>query len=176
MQQNTTYTVNIILREKVSNKYLGAITKKITTKQANTPQFDGLLEDRTYYVLYDNNGNKTIGDKIKLDGSNIPDNWYDYSKSRWANIVVTDGKIENGQIVDATTTSYFVWIPRYEYRILIDRDVQSTDNRRVEINFIEGTSTETTYGYQIPEAFTWDDGENTKQLLGYWISKYELSE
>lgn len=176
LNTNTTYTVNIIVREVSTNKHVGAITKKITTKKANSPELIGLDENRTYYVLYDDSGNMSIGDKIKTDGSNIPDNWYDYSESKWANIVVTDGEIQNGQITNETTISYFVWIPRYEYRILADRDNESTSNRRVEINFIEGTDTQTNDGYQIPEAFTWENGDEKRELLGYWISKYELSE
>ena len=42
----------------------------------------------------------------------MPNDWYDYSKSRWANIVVTDGTIKNGQITGATMTTYYTWIPR----------------------------------------------------------------
>ena len=39
---------------------------------------------------------------------------------------------------------------------------------RTEVRFIEGTSTQTDTGYQIPEAFTFDG----KQLTGYWAMKY----
>ena len=160
-----TYTVNIIVRDRNSNKYIGAITRKVTTKYINKPNFEGFVEDRTYYVLYDNNGNMTIGDKIKTDGSNMPSNWYDYTNKKWANIVVTDGTIQNGQIVGATSTSYFVWIPRYQYAL-------NTTTQRVDAKFIDGNGTDTDEGYKIPEAFTW----NGKELYGYWISKYELSE
>lgn len=65
-----------------------------------------------------------------------------------------------------------VWIPRYEYMILSDRDNVNKQNRRTEVKFITGTSTETSTGYQIPEAFTFGG----KELTGYWISKYQLSE
>lgn len=178
LEANTTHTVNIIIREKESNKYLGAKTKKVTITKVNEPQFDGFVEDRTYYVEYDENGNQKIGENIKLDKSNLPKDWYNYGKSRWANIVVTDGRVENGKIVDATNTSYFVWIPRYQYKL-------DTTKQRVDVDFIEGTGTEATLGYQIPEAFTWEvdnpdtTAENktvTKELMGYWISKYELGE
>ena len=62
---------------------------------------------------YDEN-NKTdhIGDKISVKNdtvantekkiaANPPENWYDYSKSNWANIVVTDGTIEGNTIKSA---------------------------------------------------------------------------
>ena len=110
----------------------------------------------------------TIGSKIKNDGSNMPDNWYDYGTRKWANIVVTDGSVENGEIKNATKTTYFVWIPRYQYSL-------DTVNQRTNVKFIEGVETQTQAGYQIPEAFTWGDSEeNLVQLRGYWITKYQL--
>ena len=106
----------------------------------------------------------------------MPTNWYNYRDSKWANIVVTDGNVVDGKIESATTTSYFTWVPRYEYRILSDRANLSLANRRTEVNFINGTSTDTTYGYQIPEAFTWtNQAGETVQIPGYWASKYQLS-
>lgn len=172
LEPNSTHVVTIIIREKQSNKFLGATTKRVTIKRVNEPQFDGFIEDRTYYVTYDKSGNMKVGDKIKKDRSNMPKDWYSYGESKWANIVVTDGKVRNGKIEDATTTSYFVWIPRYQYKL-------DTTKQRVDIDFIEGNGTEATLGYQIPEAFTWETviggKTETKELMGYWISKYELS-
>ena len=154
---------------------MGAITKKATTEDANTPELTGFVESMTYYVLYDNDGNRTIGDNVKNDGSNMPANWYSYRDSKWANIVVTDGQVVGGQLQNATTTNYLVWIPRYEYRIL-SRPNLSTANRRIETNFLAGTSTTTSDGYQIPEAFTWQKDDGTEvQIKGYWMSKYQLS-
>ena len=128
----------------------------------------GFKEDRTYYVSYDESGNNmTVGEKIKQDGSNAPNDWYDYSTRKWANIVVTDGTVTNGKITGATTTSYFVWIPRYQYAL-------DTVNQRTNVKLISGTGTETEAGYQIPEAFIWGDN-NEVQLPGYWMSKYQIS-
>ena len=175
LELNKTYTVNIIIRETQTNKYVGAITKKVKTENANSPELLGFVESRTYYVLYDEEGNETIGENIKNDGSNIPENWYDYSNSKWANIVITDGTIENGKIINATATTYLTWIPRYEYRILTDRDNLDVQNRRTEVNFLPGTSVSVTDGYKIPEAFTWGDNKEV-ELTGYWMSKYQLSD
>ena len=60
-------------------------------------EWEGFNEDRTYYVIYDEQNNMRIGDKIKIDGSNVPEEWYDYGSRKWANIVVTDGKVQNGK-------------------------------------------------------------------------------
>ena len=91
----------------------------------------------------------------------MPKNWYDYSQSKWANIVVQ----ENGK------TTYFTWIPRYEFMITSSQYSQPTIGR-TEVRFIQGTSTETDLGYQIPEAFTFND----QQLTGYWAMKYTAGE
>ena len=170
LTEGQTYTANIILRNADTDKYLGAITKKLTLEGENAPVLTGLVEDRTYYVLYDDDGNMTIGDNIKNDGSNMPENWYSYIDARWANIVVTDGTIVDGQITNATTTSYFVWVPRYQYNL-------NTTLQRANVKFINGIGTDTETGYKIPEAFTWvnEEGE-TVQIPGYWASKYQLSE
>ena len=91
---------------------------------------------------------------------------------RWANIVVTDGTIENGQITGATKTTYFVWIPRYAYSL-------DTQNQKTNIEFLDGVSTEVKAGYKIPEAFYWGDNATNymenKPLTGYWMSKYQLN-
>ena len=54
---------------------------------------------------------------------------------------------------------------------------ESLDNKRTDVNFIttDTTNDNCSTGYKVPEAFTWgDNGE--KQLTGYWLSKYQLSE
>ena len=168
LEPDKTYTVNIIARNASTNAYIAAVTQKVETIGGNAPVLKGFKEDRTYYVLFDENGNNMkIGDKIKSDGSNAPNDWYDYSTRKWANIVVTDGTVQNGKITGATTTSYFVWIPRYQYSL-------DTTNKRSRVKLISGTGGATESGYQVPEAFTWGDN-NQVQLPGYWMSKYQLS-
>ena len=161
---NTTYTINIIARNTSTNAYVGAITKKIKTIDAYAPDLTGFDKNNTFYVIYNDDGSEKERISIK---KKVPDNWYDYSNRKWANIVTT----ANG------TESYFVWIPRYEYRILEDRKNESLDNKRADVNFIttDITNDNCSTGYKVPEAFTWgDNGE--KQLTGYWMSKYQLNE
>lgn len=167
LEPNKIYTINIIARKASSNEFVAAVTKKVETVGANKPDLRGFNENNTYYVLYDEAGNMKVGDKIKNDGSNMPEDWYEYGARRWANIVVTNGTVENGEIKEATSTSYFVWIPRYQYSL-------DTVNQRTNVKFIDGTSTQTQAGYQIPEAFSWGDNGEV-QLTGYWMSKYQLS-
>ena len=161
---NTTYTVNIIARNASTNEYVGAITKKIKTTDVYAPDLTGFDKDTTFYVIYNDDGTEKERVSIK---KNVPSNWYDYSNRKWANIVTT----ANG------TESYFVWIPRYEYRILEDRENESLDNKRTDVNFIttDITNDNCSAGYKVPEAFTWGDNGEV-QLTGYWMSKYQLSE
>ena len=175
LNANTKYTVMVEVRNN-SDEYVGSVVKQISTIDANKPELSGFNAEQTYYVCYDNNGNETIGDKIKSDGSNLPSNWYDYSSSKWANIVVTDGTVSGGQITGATKTTYFTWIPRYEFGIDSTQQMQPA-TARTEVRFLSGTSKDVDAGYQIPDAFwfdknsngTQDDGE---QLTGYWVMKY----
>ena len=161
---NTTYTVNIIARNASTNEYVGAITKKIKTTDVYAPDLTGFDKDTTFYVIYNDDG--TEKERVSIKKS-APSNWYDYSNRKWANIVTT----ANG------TESYFVWIPRYEYRILEDRENESLDNKRTDVNFIttDITNDNCSAGYKVPEAFTWGDNGEV-QLTGYWMSKYQLSE
>ena len=161
LSSNTKYTVLIEVRNSSTDEYVGSVVKQISTIDANKPDLNGFNADNTYYVLYDNDGNETIGDKIKNDGSNMPSNWYDYSSSKWANIVVKEGSM----------TMYYTWIPRYEFRANSSQ-YQQPAAARTEVRFLSGTSKDTDTGYQIPEAFTF----NGQDLTGYWAMKYTLGE
>ena len=160
LSSKTKYTVLVEIRN-ASDEYVGAVVKQISTIEANKPDLTGFNADCTYYVEYDSNGEEKVGDKIKNNGSNAPKDWYDYSNSKWANIVVK----ANGK------ETYFTWIPRYEFKITSSQQAQPA-TARTEVRFIEGTTTEASAGYQIPEAFTFDG----KQLSGYWSMKYTAGE
>ena len=180
LSSNTKYTVLVEVRNNATDEYAGTIVKQISTIDANKPELTGFNSNMTYYVLYDESGNQTIGDKIKNDGSNISQKWYSYSESKWANIVVTDGTVKNGKIENATMTTYYTWIPRYEFTITSSQYAQP-EAGRTEVRFISGTSKETAIGYQIPEAFWFDkNGNGTEdegeQLTGYWAMKYTAGE
>ena len=180
LSSNTKYTVLVEVRDSSTDEYIGTVVKQISTIDANKPELTGFNSSMTYYVLYDESGNETIGDKINNDGSNMPSNWYNYSTSRWANIVVTDGTIKNGKIENATMTIYYTWIPRYEFTITSSQYAQPVAGR-TEVRFISGTSKETDIGYQIPEAFWFDKNSNGtedagEQLTGYWEMKYTAGE
>lgn len=82
-------------------------------------------------------------------------NWYDYANKKWANAKTADG-------------SYWVWIPRYEYKIPTPH---SKNAQTIDINFIDKTKIVATDGYTINPAFTFGDTE----IQGMWVAKFEIS-
>lgn len=118
----------------------------------HTTSLDITYDGKTY--------TKKIIDPSKDQGLTV-ENWYNYEDKKWANIITYDG---NNQ------AAYWVWIPRYEYRV-------NKDPNGVDIVFIAPTQTIADSGYEIPDAFnTVDNSGNTVNLSGIWVSKYEMQE
>ena len=106
---------------------------------------------------------------VKWDGSQfVPDETnssYDYNNQQWANAVVTIDGVE----------SYFVWIPRYEYKINYTTPGTPSDGGTIDIKFIPTSQTTADEGYIIHPAFTSDvnNGGWSEELPGIWVGKYE---
>jgi len=139
----------------------GTTTDGGVDTSASNIQIDlsGFEETKTKYVLYDSEGNASLGDNIQLNESgvatNMPENWYDYKTKKWANVVT----INNSLI------TYWTYIPRYEYHTW-------TYTHFTDINFIPVGTTTASSGYKIPDAFKFAN----KNLKGYWVSKYRIQE
>ena len=144
-----------------NGEVVGSMTKECTQAKVNEPDVSGFNAETTFYVTYDGNDNEHSTIPVTEDA---PADWYDYGDSKWANIVTRNNGLE----------TYYTWIPRYEFKL--DQTAQ-----RSNINFIEGTSKETSNGYQIPDAFWFDKNGNGveddgEQLTGYWAMKYTVGE
>ncbi len=146
----STENVNIVNVTAVNSagEIIGSMTKECKQAKINEPELTGYNPETTFYVTYDENGNEHSTIPITREK---PEDWYDYGDSKWANIVTRNNGLE----------TYYTWIPRYEFKL-------DQTSERSNVNFIEGTSTQASDGYQIPEAFTFDG----KQLSGYWAMKY----
>ena len=146
----STENVNIVNVTAVNSagEIIGSMTKECKQAKINEPELTGYNTETTFYVTYDENGNEHSTIPITQEK---PEDWYDYGDSKWANIVTRNNGLE----------TYYTWIPRYEFKL-------DQTSERSNVNFIEGTSTQASDGYQIPEAFTFDG----KQLSGYWAMKY----
>ena len=117
--------------------------------QVNTPK---LLKGMTG-VYWDDNGQEVDVTKDNQE------NWYNYSEQKWANAKTEDG-------------SYWVWIPRYEYKI-------NSNDKTINVKFIETEKiiVDNDYTYIHP-AFTngtknnFKNGEWDKEIPGFWVAKY----
>lgn len=150
----------------------------IESKGVNAP----VLGENMELVKYDQeNGQWVAGvdyDYILEDGTD------DNNKSKWANARVTIDGID----------SYFVWIPRFAYKITYDADrtsgtidvkflIGTTDNYYDENGIIknakraETEQEDTTQDYYVHPAFTnnLNLGGWNSELTGIWIGKYETS-
>ena len=127
---------------------VGSMTKNYAPAVVNTPDLSGFNKDTTFYVTYDENEKEHSTTPISQP---MPQYWYEYGESKWANIVTRNNGLE----------TYYVWIPRYEF--MLDQT-----NQRSTVKFLSGTNNQPDSGYQIPEAFTF----NGQELTGYWAMKY----
>ncbi len=127
----------------------------------NKPNISSLPQGTTKAVKWDASNTET---QISLDVANSDTSWYDYTDKKWANIITTN----NGN------KAYWVWIPRYAYKI--DNPHTSTA-QQIHIIFLSGTSNSPADGGSLPSgyivhpAFTFG---NT-QLTGIWVAKFEAS-
>ncbi len=136
-------------------------------KGVNTPVIKSDLPNNMTMELvkWDEESKSFVNDSTKLSynyvaGSGTEDN----NESKWANARVKIDGIE----------SYFVWIPRYEYKI-------DNTTKTIDIKFIPKSQTKADDGYIIHPAFindstnNYDNGGWREELSGIWVGKYESS-
>ena len=120
------------------------------TKEVNSPKVEG-----TGLIPVYHNGSSWV-DLTSKSTEEEWNNWYNYdtTNKKWANARTADG-------------SMWVWIPRYEYKI-------NSTAKTIDVNFIQGTSTEATSGYTLHPAFGTDlnNGGWDKDISGFWVAKY----
>ena len=186
----------------ISNTY-SFPTKYVDTSGANAPK----LVENLIPVQYDDTQNSWV----KASEENYLYNgtpWYDYTNKQWANAVLVSStnrntyvEAEAGTVIPASEVlAYYVWIPRYKYKVFNVAKTMGTDSYNakttgIDIVFEEGTSltgeikcnnysfaaasssatNETCSGtngqYYTHPAFTFGDTE----LTGIWVGKFEIS-
>ena len=160
LKKNKEY--DICLVNETQKKMIGRTPVPTQNIQIDLTGFD---KNNTYYVLYDESGNNEVITDIKVDydgegnPTNIPDReqgvWYNYSNKIWANVVTK----ANDEI------AYWTYIPRYEY-LNVTNDPGATMIQFIPVS----KTTATNGGWKIPDSFRF----GTKDLKGYWISKYKV--
>ena len=162
-----TYYLHVLTVDNAGNKK-ETISNVITVKKE-------LLADGSYNDEKGVNTPKlgTGMTPIKWNGSswvnttgNDPE-WYDYTAKKWANAKTSDG-------------SMWVWIPRYAYSIT--SGYHSSSAGTIEVEFMKGTSNETSTGrtsfqnasgqgnWNIHPAFNYG-----QTVSGIWVAKFEAS-
>ena len=139
-----------------------------------------VLDDGMIPVTIANDGTVTV---VSLND----DSWYDYDTKQWANAVLVSSTnrstyktaSENGTANVTVSTSdilgYFVWIPRYSYKIwTVANTSQVGLEQAIEINFVTKDTKDTGTAvddFRTHPAFTFDNTE----LAGIWVGKFEIS-
>ena len=121
----------------------------------------------------------TSGTVVKTIGKNDSD-WYNYNKQKWANaVLVTESSRSTYLNTSGVTVSeddilaYYVWIPRYKYKIWTTEGSSTGNEQKINIIF-EGKNTPKSVATQAGEyhthpAFTF----GTTELDGIWVGKFE---
>ena len=133
-------------------------------------------------VVFDTTAGTTSvknGTKVKTIGKN-DSNWYNYSGKKWANAVLVTNTSRSKYLNTSGVTvsesdilGYFVWIPRYRYKIWTTGVSSSGKEQEIDIIFEGKNETKAvatqTGGYYTHPAFTFGNTE----LDGFWIGKFE---
>jgi type IV pilus assembly protein PilA len=125
----------------------------------------------------------TIEDDGTVKKADTATAWYDYTNKKWANVVVvTSTSRSTYQNATASTPitasdilAYYVWIPRYSYKLFNVDGTTGTTASTIEITFENKTTTKsvgTTNGEKLTHpAFTF----GTTELNGFWVGKFETT-
>ena len=126
-------------------------------------------------IELDNNGVVTYSDESE--------SWYNYCEQKWANAVIlvnSPSKIYNiGDVIsESDIESYFVWIPRYRYKLFhtnqadgVTDKLPESNAQEIEIKF-EGKETPVSVGTQDGEWLTHPAFTNF-DVNGIWVGKFE---
>ena len=168
--------------------------KNLDTSGANVPDLlDGLIPIKYNGSIW-----------VKADETNADDTyqWYNYNNQMWANAALVTGssreKYERASmgttINESDVLAYYVWIPRYKYKLFnatktVGVDSYNARTTGIDIVFESGTGstgtvsctiaidgTESCTGasngaYYTHPAFTFGSTE----LTGIWVGKFELT-
>lgn len=148
------------------------IKKKVLYKEDILNGTDPVLQDELIPVIIEDNGT--------VRKANIYSEWYNYEKQVWANAVIlinenVEYKVDD-IIPENNIESYFVWIPRYKYKIFDEgnydglTEVEQAE-QTIEVIF-ENKDTLVSNGTKVGEwlthpAFTSFDSN------GMWVGKFE---
>ena len=134
---------------------------------------------------------------VKADKNGAYNEWYDYGNQKWANaVMVTSATRDTYMNADVGTTipendilAYYVWIPRYKYKLFNASYSSGTSAQVIDVVFENGTSTTgtVTCTYASNGAETCQNNANgnwythpaftlgSTELKGIWVGKFETT-
>lgn len=169
---------NLKIKYKIKLKEINE-DKKITTdninKKCNNLINPPIITDGLIPVKIINDG------KVKTIENN--NDWYNYCEKRWANSVLVKQEARNKylnkkniEINNEDILAYFVWIPRYSYKLWTTKVEEDKfgKEQEIEIKFIDKNKKDK--GKKINQwythpAFTFGNTE----LSGIWVGKFEIT-
>ena len=126
--------------------------------------------------------------------------WYNYENQQWANIVLVNENATNGvegsqsreyylnnpdtEVIESDILGYYVWIPRYKYKIWTTGVSAAGQEQEIEImfeSFKEPMKLGTNVGeFRTHPAFWWDNDNDSEydegeMLPGIWVGKFETT-
>ncbi len=125
-------------------------------------------------IVYEKNGT--------IKKADINSNWYSYLDKQWANAVLVteesraayDEAKAGTKIEEVDILAYYVWIPRFEYKIF-NNTLSLVDKTEVDIRFVSKDTTTlnstTLNTYTTHPAFNYEN----QSLSGIWVGKFETT-
>lgn len=166
-QVNSAFTVGTKeLKGIWMSKYDASFVKPTTTGDVLAPDMTGFDANNTYIELFDKTTQTYSGIKLadaNLSTVNSSNEWYDYNNKVWANIKTSAHDLD----------AWWVWIPRYAYRVEADGKVNIlfVDLKNKPLDTINYPERKLPEGYVIADCFDVDGN----RLAGIWMSKYDVS-
>ena len=189
-------TSNCIEKYEGDTKYIYCLSSTETLEGDPSGANRPVLAEGMIPITYD--GNKWV----KADEYGTYNNWYDYGNQKWANaIMVTSTKRETYMNADVGITipendilAYYVWIPRYKYKLFNATYASGTTEQLIDVVFENGTSTTGTVtctyasngaetcqnkangNWYTHPAFTMINASGNKtEYKGIWVGKFETT-
>ena len=101
--------------------------------------------------------NETSGLYTEISSATKTSTWSDYGNGKWGNIKTTKNGI----------TCYWVWIPRFAYKVA---DLNNSTAKEIDVEIVNIGDTVKS-GYIVHPAFKF----GTQDLEGFWVAKFEAS-
>ena len=166
--------------ETMNKDFVSKITVNASLNQVVDAYTESILNGADP-VLAENLIPVVIADDGTVTKANIETEWYNYEDKVWANAVILEDETityNNYDVIpESNIESYFVWIPRYKYKIwdegqyteltTVDTEKVHTIQVEFETTDVEDSTGSTVNSWLTHPAFTSFD------VNGLWVGKFE---